>query len=264
MRSPLAVTFSLLLLGAPAAAQKLADLPVRLEQKEISVGGSTVTYGLLIPKTAPEPTGYPMIVALHYATLQDPGLSPYFGLGYVGQIVLPGLGDLGAVIVAPDAPAATWSHPDSERAVLAIVEQVKKDFKIDEKRTLVTGFSMGGHGAWFFAANHPKLFRAAIPMAAAPVTARVTTNKEARSVADTLANDPEWGKGLAVPVLAIHSRADQSAPFEPVEKAIKTLQERGADVTLKPLEGVAHNALPEYIDPLQASLFWVMKQWNRP
>lgn len=250
---------------AKVGTQRLDSLPVRLEQREINVAGSTITYGLLIPKTPPEPSGYPLILALHYATAQEPGLSPYFGLGYVGQIVLPGLGDLNAIIVAPDAPEATWSHQNSERAVLAIVDQVLKEFKVDSQRTLVTGFSMGGHGAWFFAANHPTLFRAAIPMASMPVTTRATSNREARAAAETLESNTEWTKAVAAtPLYVIHSRADASVPFPALERAIKILEASGARVTLAAIDDVPHNLLSGYIEPLQGAVAWVRKVWAEP
>jgi predicted peptidase len=254
----------LLVCASSVAAQRLDSLPVRMEQREINVGGGTVTYGLLIPKTPAPPSGYPLILALHYATSQDPGLSPYFGLGYVGQIVLPGLGDLNAIIIAPDAPEATWSHLNSERAVLAIVEQVRKEFTIDNRRTLVTGFSMGGHGAWFFAANHPTLFRAAIPMASMPVTTRAATNKEARAAADSLESDVAWTKALAgVPIYVIHSRADTTVPFPPLERAVKILESNGGRVTLSAIDDVPHAMLNGYIEPLSKAVEWVRGVWGR-
>jgi len=110
----------------PMLDQRLDQLPVRMEQHELLVGSRFVTYGVLVPKTPPPAAGYPMIVALHFGTPEGPGLSPYFGLGYVGQLVLPALQDLNAVIVAPDAPEAGWAHPGSEEAVLAVVADVKK------------------------------------------------------------------------------------------------------------------------------------------
>src|SRR5262245_36582062 len=130
-------------------SQRFADLPVRIEQREITVDGRSQTYGLLIPKAAAEEAGYPMIVGLHYAS-PTPGLSPYFGLGYVGQIVLPALQELNAILVAPDCPDATWTSTPSDRLVTAVIAEVKKENKIDARRTLITGFSMGGIGVWHF------------------------------------------------------------------------------------------------------------------
>ena len=234
----------------PMLDQRLDQLPVRMEQHELLVGSRFVTYGVLVPKTPPPAAGYPMIVALHFGTPEGPGLSPYFGLGYVGQLVLPALQDLNAVIVAPDAPEAGWAHPGSEEAVLAVVADVKKRVAIDGRRTLVTGFSMGGSGAWFFAQTHPELFRAAIPMAAAP-----------RAEGD----DPATATVAPVkmPVYAIHSRADRTVPLDRVERGVKALQAQGGDVTLTLIDDIPHSMIPGFIEPLAAAVPWVTQVWAR-
>lgn len=230
--------------------QRLDQLPVRMEQHELLVGSRFVTYGVLVPKTPAPAAGHPMIVALHFGTPEGPGLSPYFGLGYVGQLVLPALQDLNAVIIAPDAPEAGWSHPGSEEAVLAVVADVKKRVAIDGQRTLVTGFSMGGSGAWFFAQTHPELFRAAIPMAAAP---RAEGDDPA-----TVAVAP-----VKMPVYAIHSRADRTVPLERVERGVKALQAQGGNVTLTLIDDIPHSMIPGFIEPLAAAMPWITQVWAR-
>jgi len=236
-------------MGRRALRQRLDQLPVRMEQHELLVGSRFVTYGVLVPKSPAPAAGHPMIVALHYGTPEDPGLSPYFGLGYVGQLVLPALQDLNAVIIAPDAPEASWAHPGSEEAVLAVVADVKTRVPIDGRRTLVTGFSLGGRGAWFFAQTHPELFRAAIPMAAAP---RGEGDDPAAAVAP-----------VKMPVYAIHSRADRTVPVDRVDAGVKALQAQGGDVTLALIDDIAHNMIPGFIDPLAAAMPWVQKVWAR-
>jgi predicted peptidase len=227
-------------------SQRLDQLPVRMEQHELLLDQGSLTYGVLIPKTPAPAAGYPLIVALHYGTTQEPGLSPYFGLGYVGQLVLPALQDLNAIIIAPDAPEASWAHPASEAAVLAVVADVRKRVAFDARRALVTGFSMGGSGAWFFAQTHPELFRAAIPMAAAP-----------RPVGD----DPATFAPVKMPVYVIHSRADRTVPLERVEGGVKALRGLGGDVTLTLIDDIAHNMIPGFIDPLAGAVPWVTKVW---
>lgn len=230
--------------------QRLDQLPVRMEQHELLVGSRFVTYGVLVPKTPAPAAGHPMIVALHFGTPEGPGLSPYFGLGYVGQLVLPALQDLNAVIIAPDAPEAGWSHPGSEEAVLAVVADVKKRVAIDGQRTLVTGFSMGGAGAWFFAQTHPEVFRAAIPIAAAP-----------RAEGD----DPATATVAPVkmPVYAIHSRADRTVPLDRVERGVKALQAQGGNVTLTLIDDIPHSMIPGFIEPLAAAMPWITQLWAR-
>jgi predicted peptidase len=234
--------------------QRLDQLPVRMEQEELQVGDRLVTYGALVPKTPPPSAGYPMIVALHYGTTEEPGLSPYFGLGYVGQLVLPALQDLNALIVAPDAPEESWAHPGSEAAVLGVLADVAKRHPIDAQRTLVTGFSMGGHGAWHFAATHPDRFRAAIPMAARPLPGL----GETAPAAERSAPPPP----LRTPLYVIHSRVDGSVPAERVERAVRALEALGGRVTLHLLDDVPHHMIPGYIEPLAGAMPWVRRVWG--
>lgn len=244
--------------------QRLDQMSVKMDQRELKLGDRSLTYGTLVPKAPPPDSGYPIVVGLHYGTTQEPGLSPYFGLGYVGQLVMPALESLGAVIVAPDAPEFSWAHPDSEAAVLAIVAQVKKDHAIDAKRSLVTGFSMGGSGAWYLGATHPELFRAAIPMAALPVTTAVRTRAEAQAARKALEAGTDWATPLLrMPLYVIHSRADETVPIEPLEKAVQTLKGRGADITTAFIDDVPHHMVPGFIDALEATTPWIRGVWDR-
>ena len=79
----------------------------------------------------------------------------------VKRLVLPPL-PVGGRLVTEEDPAA-------ERAMLALVDEMKRRYPIDTMRTLVTGISMGGMGAWFLANRHPRVFRAAVPLTSFPV-----------------------------------------------------------------------------------------------
>ncbi len=220
--------------------QRFADLPVRIEQREITVDGRSCTYGMLVPKASADAAGYPLVVGLHYSS-PTPGLSPYFGLGFVGQLILPALQELNAILVAPDAPDATWTSEVSERLVLAVLAEVKKEFSADARRVLVAGFSMGGTGAWFLAAKHPELFRAAVIVAAPPP-----------------ASDTKPG----VPVYVIHSRQDDVAPFAATEAAVRTLEQQGVKVTFAPVGGLTHRDASSYADALHAAIPWIRQIWQ--
>ena len=55
---------------------------------------------------------------------------------------------------------AGW-HWAGEADVFEAIAAVKKRFKIDDKRVMLRGFSMGGEGAWHIALHHPDRFAAA-------------------------------------------------------------------------------------------------------
>jgi predicted peptidase len=181
----------------------------------------------------------------------------------VGQLVFPALQDLNAVIVAPDAPEASWAHPVSEEAVLAVVAEVRKGVAIDPRRTLVTGFSMGGQGAWFFAATHPELFTAAIPMTAMPLTTRASSRAEVQAALAAVESGTDWATPLLkTPLYVIHSRADETVPVGPVERAVQTIDARGGKITLAIVDDIPHNLIPGFIEPLAGAMPWILQVWK--
>ncbi len=56
--------------------------------------------------------------------------------------------------------SAGW-HWAGEADVFEAIAAVKKRFKIDDKRVILRGFSMGGEGGWHVALHHPDAFAAA-------------------------------------------------------------------------------------------------------
>ncbi|MDP6580890.1 MAG: dienelactone hydrolase family protein [Vicinamibacterales bacterium] len=198
------------------------------------VGG--MTYGIWVPRDYDPATPVPLVLALH------PGGSPGAGYGtqFLRGVVGPALQDWGAIIVSPDAPGRRWANETSERAVMALLDDVKDRYSIDTDRILVTGFSMGGRGTWYFASRHPDLFNAAIPMAAR------SDESDAARVGD-------------MPVYIIHARDDEVVPFGPAEALARTMDDRGQTVAFLPLEGVGHFQMGAA--PLQQAGEWVLERW---
>ena len=142
-----------------------------------------------------------------------------------------------AIIVAPDVPSRQWADQVSERAVLALLDHVMAHHAIDRDRILVTGFSMGGRGTWFFATRHADLFTGAIPMAA------------------SRGDDSLDGLGT-MPVHIIHSPDDEVMPYGPAQETAELLAERGHPVRLLRVGGLGHYNMGGYIEPLQMAGEW--------
>jgi predicted peptidase len=199
-----------------------------------------------MPYALSVPAGYdgreprPLILALH------PGgqRTRYYGGAFAEQIVQPALGELGAIIVAPDCPTRAWSDPIAERAVMALVRSVMQEYAVDRSRILVTGFSLGGRGTWFFASRHADVFTAAITMAGSPGEEPV----------ERLAR---------IPTYVIHSRDDDVVPFAPSERVVQELEKLGRPVGFQFLDGVGHFQMGAYIRPLAQAGRWVVERWGR-
>jgi predicted peptidase len=211
----------------------------RITNQTFSVAGiGTISYGLATPAIDRQ-TPKPLILALH----PNGSGQPYYGSAFMRQIILPALGDLQAVIVAPDCPARSWNDPTADRAVLALVEKIRNEYVIDSRRILVTGFSMGGRGTWFMAAHHADLFTAAIPMAA------------------SIGDEPIDRLGL-VPTYIIHSRNDRVVPFDPAEQNARRLEALGRPIRFEELREPSHYQMGGYIDALHRAGQWVAEKWK--
>jgi len=196
-------------------------------------------YGISIPRGYNAKDPVPLVLALH------PGgeRMPYYGAAFVQQIVAPGLETLRAIIVAPDCPTRSWTDAASDQAVMALLEQVMRDYKIDRQRILVVGFSLGGRGTWFMASHHADLFTAAIPMAAST-------------------GDEQTDRLATMPTYVIHSRDDEVVPFTPAERNARALEKLGRTIKFEALQDIGHFQMGGYVESLRRAGRWVAEQWK--
>jgi predicted peptidase len=195
-------------------------------------------YTLALPANRGDGQLLPLILALHYAGHG----APFYGRGLLEGVVEPALRDLGALIAAPDCPGPDWTHPRSEAGLLALLDHLHSAYPLDPCRTLIAGYSMGGHGAWHLAARHPDRFAAALVMAAWPPPAALA--------------EP-W----RVPLYVIHSRQDEVVPLAQTEHAVRQLQAQGAPLEWVVLQGISHYDTYRFVAPLQAAVPWIEQAW---
>jgi predicted peptidase len=209
--------------------------------REISMpnpDGGQLPYAISVPDDLREGVALPLVLALH------PGgeRMRYYGSVFARMVVAPALGELNAIIVAPDCPTKSWTDPGADRAVMALLDKMMKEHTIDRKRVLVVGFSMGGRGTWFMAAHHADLFTAAIPMAA------------------SLGDESVEGLGL-IPTYIIHSKGDQVVPFAPAERNARALEQLGRAVKFEALPDLTHFDMRGYVPALRRAVDWIAERW---
>jgi predicted peptidase len=237
--APALVVASLLFsLMAPRSG---AQTPARTENRTLVVPGiGAVTYGMSVPggaAGAAEPR--PLILALH----PGGGRTPLYGAMFMRQVVAPAFADLGAIIVAPDCPGRSWTDPNAETAVLALLAHLRQEFAVDRRRVLVTGFSMGGRGAWFMSSRHAGTVTAAVVVAGS-------------------AGDEAVERLASIPTYVIHSRDDQVVPFGPAEETARQLQALGRTIQFEALSGPGHFEMGRYVDPMKRAGKWIAEQWK--
>lgn len=201
-------------------------------------GHGEMPYAVSVPAGYDPATPHPLILALHPGGKQ----ASYYGSLHMRQTFEPALRALNAVVVAPDVPTRRWTSDVADRGVMALLDHILATYAIDRSRILVTGFSLGGRGTWFFATRHPDFFTGAIPVAGRP------------------GDDPLDALG-DMPVHVIHSEADDVVPFGPAEDAVRQLRAAGGTVAFTALERVSHYAMGGYVGALRDAGGWMLDQW---
>ena len=209
----------------------------RLEADVPGVG--RVRYAVSVPDGYDPATPVPLVLVLH------PGGQriPYYGAEFTQRVAEPGLRQLKAIMIAPDCPTASWSDAAADKAVLTLIADAMREYKIDRKRVLVVGYSMGGRGTWHMASQHQELFTAAIPMAASTRGLSI----------DQLGRQPTY---------IIHSREDEVVPFEPAEEIARDLKKLGRPVEFEALDEFTHFDMVSYVGALRDAGRWVAGRWK--
>ena len=228
----------ILLLGVSLGQQSTASGMHQLTANIPGVG--QVLYAISIPKGYDASRPAPLVLVLHSGGQR----MRYYGAAYARLLVEPALRDLQPIILAPDCPWSSWGDPAAEKMVMTLVDETMRGYAIDRTRVLVTGFSMGGRGAWFMASRHADVFTAAIPMAAST----------GDLPADTLARQPTY---------VIHSRDDEVVPFIPAEKNARELERQGKTIKFEAVDGLKHFEMVRYSEALRRAASWVRDRWGQ-
>ena len=225
--------------------------------------GTALRYAVSVPAGGAE-TPRPLVLALHFGWQGERPRA--YGRMFLELLVAPALARLDAILVAPDAPEASWTHPRSEKALLALVDSLKRSHPVDPERIVVAGFSLGAMGAWYLAARHPEIWSAAIAMAGPPVLGPIADARAGLEESKRLFGDrPEgaeidWPPALLeTPILVIHSRADELVPFPLVLRAVRSLRAAGGRVEFLKVNDLGHFQTPGYVEYLARTVRWLRR-----
>jgi predicted peptidase len=141
---------------------------------------------------------------------------------------------------APGVAKVISGLGDGARLALAIVDQLCRDFAIDERRIYVTGQSMGGVGVWNLTAHRANFFAAAVICCGSRTAEDVT-------------------QSAATPLWSFHGDADQTVPVTLSRDRIAALRKAGARPLYTEYAGVDHNVW-EWAFTEPALVKWVFSQ----
>lgn len=198
------------------------------------VDDSDQPYALYLPRTFDPQKTYPLVVSLHGAWSNHRlNLKRVFGLGNQNGETdaeatryWPQLPDVEFIVAAPYARGTMGYGLFAESDVWAMLDDVKRRFKIDEDRVYLTGLSMGGGGTLSIALARPDVFAAIAPVCPA------STNNERNKIMNAL-NLPSWFH---------HGDKDPLVNVSVSRDLVFRLKYIGAPVEYTEYPGVAHNS----------------------
>jgi phospholipase/carboxylesterase len=182
--------------------------------------GSRGAYSMYVPEYYSAERAWPLVMALHGGS----GNGRAFLWSWVREAR-----SQGAIVVAPTARGATWALMGEDidtPNLVAILDQIKSRWNIDQSRILLTGMSDGGTFSYVSGLEPSSPFTHLAPVAAAfhPMLAQMA--------------DADRLRGL--PIRAVHGKLDWMFPVEMAQHAHKSLAAAGADISLREIDDLSH------------------------
>lgn len=139
----------------------------------------------------------------------------------------------------------SWNadHANGKRA-MAILDDARKHYNFDEKRVVLTGWSMGGYGAWSLAMTDPTRWSAVLPLSGGGDAGRVAGLKD-------------------VPVWAFHGAKDTLIKTEDGRKIADALTAAGGAATYTELPEAGHDITSEVYGN-DAVIAWMLDPAKAP
>jgi len=210
--------------------------------RSIALGGRSYHYQVYVPADYATKPSWPAILFLHGAGERgDDGLlQTNVGLA---PAIRQNPSRYPAIVVFPQVPRdSQWVGMPGDMAVAAL-QQTIREFHVDPRRVYLTGLSMGGHGTWYVAYQHPELFAAVVPICGWVREFPQFRGSVPAVPGDSAAVMPNLVQRLGkTPIWIFHGEVDQVVNVNGSREPAAALKAAGADVHYTELLGLNHNS----------------------
>jgi predicted esterase len=209
-------------------------------------------YSVIVPPDFDRTRTYPLLVYLHGSERDDQELLNFKPLHNV-----PGF-----IVMAPKARGkSNYYVPEAARAdVLEAIADVCRNYPIDQKRIVLSGFSMGGYGVYRLFHHAPTRFAGLAIFSGTPQLSAFekSTCGNADDAIDYL-DEQFLPLFRRIPMFISHGRGDRSCPFALTAKLSERLRAQNANVETHFSE-TGHSGLDP--DELNAFNHW-LDTWRK-
>ncbi len=178
-------------------------------------------YTLFVPAEYKGDRPYPLLLYLHgYGARGIDGARPT--TDGLGPIIEDREKPFDMLVLFPQSETGSWEadSADGQRA-MAILEEVARDYAVDQQRIYLTGTSRGGFGVWSLAARYPDRWAAIVPICGG--------------------GDPDSAKTIKhIPCWCFHGACDNVIDVEQSRRMIAALRAAGASPHYTEYPDVGH------------------------
>jgi len=171
----------------------------------------------------------PLILALHWAGGRETFKE------FDDCLISPAFDTLNSYIIIPDAELQSWHSPMNEKKIMELLKYANKNWNIDKRKVIVTGYSNGGISSWYFAQKYSTIFTAAIP------------------IAGYYENDSK----IDIPTYVIHGEKDELFPIDQIKRTVKSSNKNGSEIILKINAQRGHREACLYVQDLKNTIPWL-------
>lgn len=142
------------------------------------------------------------------------------------------------ILISPQCSTDSWW---SYEPLMGLIEDAETRYRVDPKRIILTGLSMGGYGTWELGSRHPEKFAALVPLCGGGIPYMT------RKIKDT-------------PVWVFHGAKDGGVPIYESQRMVDALKKNGSTkvkFTIYPEAG--HNCWTEAYNT-EALYQWMLEQ----
>lgn len=205
---------------------------------------SQLKYLLYRPKGI-EPDPRPLIVFLHGIGERGDDLELVKKWG-LPRAIETGVVQLPAYVAVPQCPDdEAWSAITDRLDLL--LDDLLAEQPIDPNRVYLTGFSMGGYGAWAWAVKRPERFAALLPVGGT-------------GFFDSLLTRDDLYRLRALPLWLVHGALDQAVPVSGADDVAATLSAIGANFGYTRYPDATHGGTSDRAYTDQAIYRWLLAQ----
>ncbi len=211
---------------------------------ESTVSGVFWNFRIIAPEDASETNKRPLLLSLHGGAANNAPNAHKF----TGCMVEPAFEALNAYIISPNSNGLFWYDQPNQVQVLPLLDLAEKYLPIDETKVVITGYSDGGNGIWFYAQYYSDLFSAAIPMATS--------------------YNPEVSDGVVpkinIPLYVILGENDELFPLAQTEDWVNQSKNAGSSIEFVVASGLNHYEVCDYVDYLTNATNWLYNEvWSQ-